>query len=79
MLKDSFDNLKKLQKCLAGRSSNLLEASPELHSTYLQIICSHTFTGCFRILSNENVLSFTTHYSSIAHFMASHRLISQNV
>lgn len=52
MLTDSFDNMRKLQKCLAGRSSNLLEASPEL---YFQITCSHTFTSCFRILSNENV------------------------
>lgn len=55
MLTDSFDNLRKLQKCLAGRSSNLLEASPELYSIYLWITCLHTFTSYFRILSNENV------------------------
>ena len=55
MLTDSFDNLRKLQKCLAGRSSNLLEAGPELYSIYFGITCSHTFTSSFRILSNENV------------------------
>lgn len=55
MLTESFNNLRKLQKCLAGSSSNLLEAGPELYSIYLQITCSHTFTSCFRILSNENV------------------------
>lgn len=75
-LTDSFDNLRKLQKCLAGRSSNLLEASPELYSIYLQMICSHTFTSCFRILSNENV-ELTTCCSSITHFMASHGDLSK--
>lgn len=56
-LTDRVDNLRMLQKCLGGRSSNSLEASPELYSIYilLWITCSHTFTSCFRILSNQSV------------------------
>lgn len=40
---------------VAGTSSNLLEASPELYSIYFGITCSYTVTSCFGILSDENV------------------------
>ena len=55
MLMDSYGYLRKLQKCIVGRRSHILGVSPELYNIYSKIICSHTFTSCFRILSNEDI------------------------